>query len=243
MASLDKHEDGVYRLSHGFPKLDIGVIARTANTVDYSGEPDAVRRREKELLETITGVAARGILALDQEHGDTILAIEEAPAEDRLIHGSADGLLTLLPEICLVIRTADCVPVFAYDPRRRALGAVHSGWRGTRLAISRALVREMKRRAGSEYRDLHLFILPSIGPASYTVGRDVADHFPPDIEEKDGRIYLDLWGNIERTLIEEGIPPKNIFCARRCTLASNEEFFSHRAGDRGRSLNYGVMRL
>ncbi len=243
MVSLDKQEDGVYRLTHAFPGLDIGVIARSANRVDYSLGPDEVRRQEKTLLERATGIAARDIIALDQEHGDSILVIEEPPREERLIHGAADGLLTLLPGICLVIRTADCVPVYAYDPVRRALGAAHSGWRGTRLAIARTLVREMARRAGSSYRDLQIFILPSIGPASYTVGRDVADLFPGDVEEKNGRLYLDLWGGIGRSLTGEGVPADNIFCARQCTLASNEEYFSYRAGDRGRNLNFGVMRF
>lgn len=243
MVSLEKNEDGVYRLSHPFPGLDIGVVARSANPVDYSREPDEVRRNEKAVLEKITGIVARDIVALDQEHGDSILVIEAPPREERLIYGAADGLLTLLPGICLVIRTADCVPVFAYDPRRRAIGAAHSGWRGTRLCIARTLAREMARRAGSEYRDLRVFILPSIGPASYTVGRDVADLFPRDIEEKNGRLSLNLWGSIERSLTDEGIPAGNIFCARQCTLASNEEYFSHRAGDRGRNLNFGVMRF
>jgi len=243
MISLDKHEDGVYRLTHPFPELEIGVAARSANPADYSGKPEAARRREKEFLEAVTGIGARDIVALDQEHGDTILFINEPPREERLIFGTADGLLTRLPGICLVIRTADCVPVFMYDPRRQALGAAHSGWRGTRLAIARTLAREMARRAGSEYPDLRVFILPAIGPSSYTVGRDVAGLFPRDTREKNGGIYLDLWGNIERTLADEGIPEENIFCARTCTLESNEELFSHRAGDRGRNLNYGVMRF
>jgi polyphenol oxidase len=243
MFFLEKNDSGVFRVKHPFGGLEIGVIAKSANTVDYTKGSAEVRRQEKELLSGVTGTEALGILALDQEHGDSILIIREPPVEEKLIHGVADGLITGLPGICLVIRTADCVPVYVYDPVRRILGAAHSGWRGTRLDIARKLVREMAGVTGSAYRDLHAYILPSIGPGSYNVGKDVADLFPRDIGKKNGMLYLDLWGNIERSLVEEGVPPGNIFCARICTLGSNEEFFSYRAGDSGRNLNFGVMKF
>lgn len=241
MVSLSKNDDGVYRLQTPFPSLSIGVIAKSANTVDYALKSEAIRSREKELIRGITGIETKNIVGLNQLHGDDIFMLHEAPARDTLIYGEADGFLTRLACTCLIIRTADCVPVFAYDPHTGALGAVHSGWRGTRLSIARKLVREMKNRLGSDYRDVHLYILPSIGPESYTVGRDVADLFPEDITEKNGMLYLNLWQNIERSLREEGVPAGNIFRTDVCTLASNDDFFSHRGGDTGRNLNFGYI--
>jgi YfiH family protein len=200
-----------------------------------------VRSAEKAFLSRITGAPSRNILALDQRHGDTILIAERPPAEESLIYGEADGLLTAAPGICLVIRTADCVPVFVYDRERRVLGAVHSGWRGTRLAIAGKLVREMRRLHGSSPRDLSAYILPSIGPESYTVGEDVAGFFPGDITARSGALYLDLWQAVGRALTAEGMSAECIFNARLCTLACREEFFSHRGGDAGRNLNFAVM--
>jgi polyphenol oxidase len=241
MNPLVLHDDGVYRVQGDIPGLVIGVAGRRANATVYGVNPASSRSDEKSLLSRITGVATQNILALDQLHGDTILVVKEPPAEECLIYGEADGLLTELPGICLVIRTADCVPVFVYDRKLGVLGAVHSGWRGTRLGIAGKLVKKMKCLHGSLPGDLSAFILPSIGPASYTVGRDVADLFPGDIREKDGAIYLDLWRGVERSLAGEGVDRENIRNARTCTLAGRDEFFSHRGGDAGRNLNFALM--
>lgn len=241
MTALEQSGTGEYRLRTPFSGLTIGVIAKSANPVDYTAGPAAIRAAEKELLSKATGLEPRNIVALDQRHGDSIIIVHDRPREDSLIFGEADGLVTMESGICLVIRTADCVPVFAYDRIRRVLGAVHSGWRGTRLAIAGKMARLMKDRYGSSPGDIHAWILPSIGPGSYTVGRDVADLFPRDITEKNGVIRLDLWGNIERSLIDEGIPRDNIFSAGMCTLQMKEEFFSYRAGDAGRNLNFGFL--
>jgi YfiH family protein len=241
MVSIEKNGDGVYRIKTPFSGLAIGVVSKPANRVDYALKPEIIRRCEKELIRGFTGIETKNIVGLNQLHGDDIFILNEEPSRDTLIYGEADGFITRLAGTCLIIRTADCVPVFAYDPRKRVLGAVHSGWRGTKLAIARKLVREMKNRWGSEYRDVYLYILPSIGPESYTVGRDVADFFPDDIAEKNGKLYLDLWQNIERSVREEGVPADNIFRAGMCTLKSNDEFFSHRGGDTGRNLNFGFL--
>ena len=241
MDSLVRQADGVFRVQGDVPGLIVGVAGRLANPAVYGANPAASRAGEKDFLSRVTGVAARDILALDQLHGDAILVVEEPPSDERLIYGEADGLLTALPGICLVIRTADCVPVFVHDRERGVLGAAHSGWRGTRLGIAGKLVREMKRLHGSKPDKLHAYILPSIGPDSYTVGRDVADLFPGDIIERDGAIYLDLWRGVERSLAGEGVKPGRIFNARTCTLAGRDEFFSHRGGDAGRNLNFALM--
>ena len=241
MVSLVKNDDGVYRLRTPFKNLAIGVIAKSANPLDYTMESEDIRTHEINLIRKFTGIETKNILALNQLHEDTIFIINETPKHEKLIYGEADGFLTRLTGTCLIIRTADCVPVFAYDPTLRILGAVHSGWRGTHLAIARKLVREMRRRWRSDYRDMHVYILPSIGPKSYVVGRDVANLFPGDTAEKKGMLYLNLWQNIERSIREEGIPVDNIFCADICTLKSNDEFFSHRGGDTGRNLNFGFF--
>ena len=241
MNSLKRNNDGVYCVEGGCPGLIVGVAGKRANPAEYGESPEAVRSAEKAFLSRICGAPARSILALDQLHGDTILIVEGPPAQERLIYGEADGLLTAVPGICLVIRTADCVPVFVYDRARCVLGAVHSGWRGTKLAIAGKLVREMKRLHGSAPADLSAYILPSIGPESYTVGEDVARLFPGDVSERNGTLYLDLWRAVERALTAEGVASGRIFNAHVCTLASQDEFFSHRGGDAGRNLNFAVL--
>jgi YfiH family protein len=241
MTSFVQAGDGSYRLTTSAKGLCIGVVAKSANTVVYGRDPAEAGAREKELLQRITGIRKKDILALNQMHGDTIITVDAPPAKEAPADGDADGFIISLPAVCIVIRTADCVPVFVFDRERRILGAVHSGWRGTRLSIARKLVNMMKERYGAENRDMLAYILPSIGPETYTVREDVAGLFPRDIDERDGLLYLDLWRNIERSLREEGLPDENIFNASVCTLKNQAGFFSYRGGDKGRNLNFGFM--
>ena len=234
-------------LDNGFFKvptpvgLDIGIAARRANPVDYTGDSDEIRLREKELLAARTGISADRVLTLNQVHGDTIVEIDPSSAGKAPFVAEADGMLTAFPDISLVIRTADCIPVFVYDETRRVLGAVHSGWRGCRLDIAGKLVDLIRRRHGSRPGDLIAFILPGIGPNSYTVNDDVASHFPGHVVRDNASIRLDLPGSIRASLTERGLRRERILTARRCTLGEHELFYSHRAGHRGRNLNFGLM--
>lgn len=221
--------------------LHIGIAARRANPVDYTADNGAIRLREKELLAARTGISADRVLTLNQVHGDTIVEIDPSSAGEAPFVAEADGMLTAFPDICLVIRTADCIPVFVYDENRRVLGAVHSGWRGCRLDIAGKLVDLMRRRHGSSPGDLIAFILPGIGPDSYTVNEDVAAHFPGHTVRTNGSIRLDLPGSIRASLAQRGLRRERILTSGRCTLGEHELFYSHRAGHRGRNLNFGLI--
>ena len=221
--------------------LDIGIAARSANKLDYSGDTAIVRLREKKLLAAHIGIPAEQIFSLNQVHGDTIIEIDRSSPGSEPWVAEADGMLTAFPELCLVIRTADCVPVFVYDKTRRVLGAVHSGWRGCRLDIAGKLVDLMRRRHGSSPGDLAAFILPGIGPNSYTVNEDVASLFPGHAGRNEGSTRLDLPGIIRDSLLKRGLHSERILTAGRCTLEERDIFYSHRAGHTGRNLNFGMM--
>jgi YfiH family protein len=241
MTSFKQTHNGVFVIDPLPAGLRIGVVGRRANSIDYGSDSGNVREREKALIRGIAGDEGLKIMMLNQMHGNDIISVDAPPRADLCVAGDADGLSTRLPRVCLVIRSADCAPVFAYDGTGKILGAAHSGWRGTRLSVVRELVRNMRERYGSNNRDMHIFILPSIGPRSYVVGGDVAGLFPLDVTERDGSLYLNLWQRIERDLREEGIPDGNIFNTGVCTLDNNAEFFSYRGGDAGRNINYGYL--
>lgn len=230
--------DGYYRIT-GLPApLEIGIAGKSANRTDYSADSDEIRVREKALVGALCGVDTKNILTLNQVHEDTIHDIDVYPDRDTPVFADGDGMLTALPGLCMVIRTADCLPVIAFDARRTVLGAAHAGWRGCRLNIAGKLVRTMKERYGSDTADIITFILPSIGPQSYAVNDDVAAHFPDSTLTVNGRIHVDLWDSIGRSLLHEGILPGNIFASGVCTRINHTDFFSHRYGDTGRNLNY-----
>ncbi len=238
--SFERDSDGTYRVL-GINGATVGIAGKAANRTDYGLEEGIVRLHEKLLLSSLTGLPAKNILSLNQLHGDEIIVVDEAPPENRPVFADADGMVTDRRGLALVIRTADCVPVFAFDSARGVLGAAHSGWRGCSLNISGKLIGLMKKRYGSLPADIHAFMLPSIGPDSYTIGDDVAAHFPYYVVSKNEKLYLDLRGNVAASLRREGIPSEKILVCPQCSFIDNREFFSHRRGDTGRNLNFAFL--
>lgn len=241
MNDFKKTDESIYRISMSKNTPSIGVIAKTGNTVDYTQCFSFARREEKKILNTFTGINNKNIIFLNQVHQDKIAIVDTPPEKNGTYLCDADGIITSLPKICLVIRTADCVPVFFFDNKNNILGAVHSGWKGCRLSISGKIINKMNHLYGTKYRNIHVFILPSIGPDSYEVKEDVANLFEHDAILKGDKIYLNLWQNIENSLKKNGIPEENIFNSKICTLKNTKEFFSYRAGDSGSNLNFGFM--
>lgn len=95
-----------------------------------------------------------------------------APAQQK-----GDALLTDVPGVLLTVQVADCVPVLVFDPKRRAVGAFHAGWRGTLARIVERGIGTMRRQYGSDPADLIAAIGPSIGPQSYAVSEDIQYEF------------------------------------------------------------------
>lgn len=119
--------------------------------------------------------AERGMtpVIMRQLHSDTIHRLEAAPGKKL----EGDALLTNVPGLLLVIRTADCLPVFLYDPSGPAVAAVHCGWRGTEKRILEKAVKAMGEAYGSKPEDMMAALGPCIGAACYEVGVEVKKAF------------------------------------------------------------------
>ena len=241
MEKFFKSETGSYIINTGSDDLHIGVIGREINSVDYQLSADRIREEEKKILTNITLIDPKNIIMLNQIHSDKIIHVLEVPKSDLPYIGDADGLLTKFRGTLLVIRTADCVPLFLYDHQQKRLGAVHSGWKGSMLNIAGKCVMEMIDKHGSDPSDIRAFILPSIGPESYEVNEDVAVYFPESRISRDGKLYVDLWDAIENSLTKAGIRQENIYNTNICNRINHADFFSHRFGDQGRNLNFAFM--
>ncbi len=228
-------------LENDLPGLNSGIIAREANIISYSDSLAETRNSEKVLMKTATGIRKKNIIFLNQVHGDAVIDMTAPPESDDNYAADADAMITAERRLCLVIRTADCVPVFFYDPENEVIAAAHSGWKGTQLDISGRVIDMMREVYGSNPENLLSWIYPSIGPQSYEVNEDVASFFPEERIESAGSIYVDLWSSIEKSLRKHGVPEKNIYNPRICNRQNTDDFFSHRYGDNGRNLNYAFL--
>lgn len=108
-----------------------------------------------------------------QLHSDTIHCLSAAPAKKL----EGDALLTNVPGLLLVVRTADCLPVLLFDPSGPAVAAVHCGWRGTEKRVLENAVIAMGLAYGSEAGEMMAALGPCIGAACYEVGVEVKKAF------------------------------------------------------------------
>ncbi|MBO5610651.1 MAG: laccase domain-containing protein, partial [Eubacterium sp.] len=135
---------------------------------------------------------------------------------------------------------ADCPPVYIIDPVKRAIGLVHSGWKGTKGKISAKAIEKMKENYGSNPEDLVCAIGPSICGPCYEIGKDVAEEFGSSFTEKELSEYeilipypedkfrLYLWNAIKLTLLQSGVKEENILVTDICTRCNPDLLFSHR---------------
>lgn len=222
-------------------------------SLSVGDRPEAVRENRRRTLAALgldPGSAVMGGLV----HGNRVVAVEDGeadPAGDvRLIPG-ADGLITDRAGLALIITAADCVPVYLYDPVRRAIGMVHAGWRGTVAGIAAEAVRAMRARYGCDPADIQAAIGPSIGPCCYEVDEAVAEpvrrYFGGRAEAllrpsaRDGRHMLDLWAANRLDLESAGVG--RVHVAGACTACQSDRFFSHRAEAGGAGRGAAVIVL
>ncbi|MDO4328266.1 MAG: peptidoglycan editing factor PgeF [Lachnospiraceae bacterium] len=150
-----------------------------------------------------------------------------------------DGLICDIPGITLVTFYADCVPLYFVDPKHRAVGLSHSGWRGTVNRMGQVTIDAMKEAFGTCPEDVIACIGPSICRDCFEVGEEVVEEFQKTFRPhqwdqlwakngKPGKYQLDLWKANELILKEAGIPGEQITVTNICTLCNHEYLFSHR---------------
>jgi YfiH family protein len=120
----------------------------------------------------------RKLITLRQIHSDIIHHVDaHQVAADPDAPLTGDGLITATPGLLLGIQTADCLPIILVDPKRRAVGVFHAGWRGTVKRIVEKGVGEMHRWFGTRPGDIKAAIGPGIGGCCYEVGEEVRAKF------------------------------------------------------------------
>lgn len=158
-----------------------------------------------------------------------------------------DALLTDRPGILLVVKTADCLPVLIVDKDRRAVAAVHCGWRGTAQKILQCVINAMRRDFKSRPDRLLVGMGPCIGPECYEVGPELPSEFqrrglPASVfrpkPDRPGKFLLDLKEANLQQLRESGVQNSHIVIIEECTRCRPDLASFRREGDKaGRMLN------
>jgi polyphenol oxidase len=177
-----------------------------------------------------------------QVHGVEIL---EATEPGR--YEGYDALITNVPNLFVGVSVADCVPILVYDQKRRAVAAIHAGWKGTVGELVRLTLDAMQKRYGTKPHDCYAYVGTCIDETSFEVGPEVSDQFAPEfkrVDEFTQRMFVNLRSANVRQLTNFGIPTAQIAISSFSTVLNNEDYFSHRLekGQTGRLMALIGMR-
>ncbi|MFC2164966.1 peptidoglycan editing factor PgeF [Acidobacteriota bacterium] len=161
-------------------------------------------------------------LSIKQTHSDIVRVIRAIP--DRLLEG--DAMITDLQGLLLIIKTADCLPVFLVDREGKTIAAVHSGWKGTKKRVLQKTVEAMTSNFGSAPESMLVAMGPCIVSSCYEVSEVVLTEFmqtgfPRDVFQNHpkgkNKYLLDLNKANRTQLTETGVLEENIVSVDLCT--------------------------
>lgn len=154
---------------------------------------------------------------------------------------NVDGLITNQTGITCSLSFADCTPIYLYDPVKKVIGDIHSGWKGTLTRIGKIAVEKMIEEYDCNPKDIICCIGPCIRKCHFEVSKDVADNFRNEFQEMEDidEIITFLQGKdkyvidtckINKNMMKEvGLLDENIIDSGICTVCNSGQMHSYRA--------------
>lgn len=210
-------------------KLDFSKDSEYEKT-SYERIVDALKIDEKTLVKPV------------QTHTSIVKCIDKVMESNEL--QDVDGLITDKPNIALTTKNADCILFLFYDPVKKVIANVHSGWKGTFQKIAEKAVVKMIDCYKCNPSDIICCICPSIRKCHFEVDEDVKDlcgkifrftyRFKDFIEIgeiKDGKTkYMIDTVSINKILLAEcGLKESNIIDCGLCSVCNKDKIHSARA--------------
>lgn len=190
-----------------------------------------------------------------QVHGTKIVradTLTTAPKATRRVE--CDGIFTTERNVRIAVRTADCLPVLFVDRAKRAVMAVHAGWRGLTSGILGDAVMKME-DLGIRPADWTAVIGPAIARESYEVGAEVIEALETGAiglsaaqiglstsKGKGDRWQLDTVVAGVFALFNAGLPPSHIHVIQADTFKMHD-WFSYRREGKGVASNWSWVSL
>ncbi len=236
--------------AHGFSTrlggVSEGIYASLNLGTSRGDAPEHVRENYRRFCAAV-GTDPDKLVFSCQVHGCGVRVVTTADTGkglNRPVDYEADALITDVPGLALTVFSADCLPILLYDPVRRAVGAVHAGWRGTSLGIVTRTVERMNDCFGCRREDILAAIGPGISKCCFETHEDVPNAMTEALGASalqfievlpTGKFRLDLKGLNAKRLEAAGVLEEHIAVSPDCTACMPEKYWSHRVtqGKRG----------
>ena len=196
----------------------------------------------------------------NQNHTDTIKIANKKIKEDEPDfnleeYKETDGIVTNKKNLILSTTNADCILLLLFDPIKKVIANVHSGWRGTLQRISTKAIEKMEKEYNCNPKDIICCICPSIRKCHFEVEKEVKDMFEEEfksIVEKNDIITETIsskkW-TIDTVLInqiileEKGLKKENIIDSKICSVCNSNLVHSYRVEKEGYRLETAIIEL
>lgn len=184
---------------------------------------------------------------LRQIHSDKVFVYNNDSKD--FIENEGDGIITDEKDVIIGAFTADCVPVILVDECIGAIGAIHSGWKGTFNDISKKAVEKMIEEYNCSAENIKAYIGPHIRQCCYEVSEELKEMFIEKFAVPREQLFngrnLSMELCIEEDLRSIGIKDENIYSLNLCTHCEKEnDLFSYRGsnGTYGRLFSFSYIK-
>ena len=235
---INKHKN----ISHGFFNKLGGYSSGIYSSLNCGA---GSRDKKKNIIKNLEKVCKKisctknKLVLLEQIHSNKVFSINKIPKKKP----TGDALITSKSKFALGILTADCAPIFIFDPKMKIIAAIHAGWKGAYKNIIYKTIIKLKEK-GSNVNDLIAVIGPCISKNKYEVKKDFLNKFTNKNKKNinffnfiKNKIFFSLNEYIKNQLKNIGV--KNIEVINKDTYSRKNNFFSHRRSLKNKYNDYG----
>jgi YfiH family protein len=174
-----------------------------------------VEREIKSVLSAHAGADTK-VAFMRQLHSGVVHNIDKEGVYD------GDALFTGEKGVALVVKTADCLPLFFYDEKNDSVGVLHLGWRPAKEGILDNI--------GIDFTSARVLAGVALRQCCF----EVTDEFlsfrklAPFVKKRGEKLYFDPVGFSRSVLAAKGIKEGRFNDLNMCTMCHSSNFFSFR---------------
>ena len=177
----------------------------------------------------------RHLFYLNQIHSNCVVC----PTQGKEVF-QGDGLITNEKDTVLVVRTADCLPVFFYDTKNKIISLVHLGWKPAKAGILDKFLEKAQNLFSIDKDSTFVGIGPGLRKCCYEVGVEFLDYqcFRGFITQKNAKYFLDIVEFLKQNFIEKGLKEENFLDCGICSMCSRDVYSLRRDNTERRTVNF-----
>ena len=196
----------------------------------------------------------RDIVRPYQTHSDKVKVVEDDKAQIQPSifleeYREVDGLVTNQLNKILSLTYADCTPLYFFDPNKKAIANIHSGWLGTAKKIGKKAVEKLIETYKCNPKDIICCIGPTIRDCHFEVDKDVKEKFVKAFNNMflhsviRNKYYINTVSINKAMLLEAGLQEENIIDSGICTVCNSDLTYSYRGNNKTESRNTAIISL